>query len=137
MRAFALVAIAFYQRFISPYKGFCCAYRIHTGRHSCSALGSRAIRRFGVLAGFAILRQRTYLCGVAHRRYSPPHKRPHRAQRGDCDIPCDFDVDLPSGKSCSSFDSCCDGAGCDWPDKKRNKNEKERYIYIPPKLMEH
>ncbi len=133
MRAFILAAITLYQRYISPYKGFCCAYRVHTGRHSCSALGFRAIQRFGVLGGMAILRQRAYLCGVSHRRFSQPHKRPHRTQRGDCDLPCDFDFDLPNGKSCSSFNGCCDGASCDWPDKKRNKKEEERYIYIPPK----
>ena len=38
MRALALVAIGAYQRYVSPYKGFCCAYRAHTSRASCSAL---------------------------------------------------------------------------------------------------
>ena len=27
--------IRFYQRRLSPHKGFCCAYRAHTGRRSC------------------------------------------------------------------------------------------------------
>ena len=44
-------AIGAYQRYLSPYKGFCCAYRAHTGRASCSALGARVIRRHGLLAG--------------------------------------------------------------------------------------
>ena len=35
----ALAAIRFYQRWISPYKGFRCAYGAHSGRCSCSTLG--------------------------------------------------------------------------------------------------
>jgi putative component of membrane protein insertase Oxa1/YidC/SpoIIIJ protein YidD len=34
-----LVAIRFYQRHVSPRKGYRCAYRVHTGRCGCSALG--------------------------------------------------------------------------------------------------
>lgn len=139
MRRLVLAAISAYQRYMSPYKGFCCAYRTHTGRQSCSALGFRAVRRYGVIAGLAVLHRRTYLCGVAHRRFSPTHRRPHRAQRGDCDLgcdlPCDFNCDTPSGKSCSSitdFVSCCDCGSCDWPDRKRKGNEQEQYVYIPP-----
>ena len=139
MRQLALATITAYQRYLSPYKGFCCAYRIHTGRASCSAIGYRVIRRYGVFAGVALLRRRTYLCGVAHRRYSPACQRPHRAQRGDCDLgcdlPCNFNVDLPSSKTCSSlsdFSSCCDCGGCDGSDKKRKSRSPEEYICIPP-----
>ncbi|MBI1892088.1 MAG: membrane protein insertion efficiency factor YidD [Burkholderiales bacterium] len=86
MRNFTLTVIRFYQRFLSPYKGFSCAYRIHTGHSSCSALGYRAIQIHGVLGGLIILRERMYLCGIAHRRYAPPKMRPYRKQRGDCDL---------------------------------------------------
>jgi len=44
MRKLVLAAITGYQTYLSPYKGFCCAYRVHTGRKSCSALGFRAVR---------------------------------------------------------------------------------------------
>ena len=139
MRRLVLAAISAYQRYMSPYKGFCCAYRTHTGRQGCSALGFRAVRRYGVITGLAVLHRRMYLCGVAHRRFSPTHKRPHRAQRGDCDLgcdlPCDFNCNIPSGKSCSSiadFANCCDCGSCDWPDRKRKGNEQELYVYIPP-----
>lgn len=137
MRQLALATIAAYQRYLSPYKGFGCAYRIHTGHASCSVLGYRVIRRYGVIAGIALLRRRTYLCGVAHRRYSTAYQRPHRAQRGDCDLgcdlPCDFNFDLPSGKFCTSlpdFSGCCDCGG--GSDRKRKRSEPEKYVYIPP-----
>ncbi|MDR2209612.1 MAG: membrane protein insertion efficiency factor YidD [Azoarcus sp.] len=150
MRALVLAAIRIYQRYLSPYKGFCCAYRHHTGRSSCSTLGFRAIRRYGVIDGIAVLRRRTYLCGVAHRRYDSMPRRPHRAQRGDC-VPCDIAPDLPGdsncdfpsdlncdflrGKSCGPFGnflSYCDFFGCDWPNRKRK--ESEQHVHIPPNV---
>lgn len=136
MRAFLLAAIRFYQHFLSPLKGFRCAYHVHTSRQSCSHLGFRAVRRFGAPAGLVVLRQRLYLCGVAHRRYSPPLRRAPLAQRGDCDIvPCD--CDLPSARTCSSagdiISTCADCGSCDWPDRRRKDRERERTIYIPPK----
>ena len=137
MRTLLLAAISAYQRYLSPHKGFCCAYRVHTGHQSCSALGFRAVRRYGVLAGLGILRRRIYLCGVAHRRFSPPHKRPHRSQRGDCDcdLPLDLNCDFPSrdvGSCLGDFANGCDCSSCDWPERKRKKDEKEKYVYIPP-----
>ena len=141
MRGFALTVIRFYQRYISPYKGFRCAYSMHTGCASCSALGYRAVRRHGVIGGLSILRERAYRCGVAHRRYSDRPHRPIRSQRGDCDLGCDAPgdcgVDLPSGRSVSrvfDFVSCCDCGSCDWSDRKRQKSNEEKHVYIPPKV---
>ena len=114
-----LYAIRAYQRFLSPHKGFSCAYRIHTGRASCSNLGFRAVRRYGALAGIAILLNRTNRCGDIHRQLTP--KRPFTYQRGECDFGCDG-CDLPSGKTlanCCEFADCC---SCDWPRRKR-KND--------------
>jgi len=141
MRTLILTAISAYQRYLSPHKGFCCAYRVHTGRKSCSALGFRAVQRFGIWTGLGILRRRLYLCGVAHRRYSPPHKRPHRAQRGDCDLPCDLNCDFPSIDGCSLLGDVANGCdcgsecgSCDWPDRKRKERGQEKYVYIPPNV---
>ncbi|MFD0930666.1 membrane protein insertion efficiency factor YidD [Methylophilus glucosoxydans] len=139
MKSLLLKVIRFYQRFISPYKGFCCSYRYHTGHASCSVLGLRAVQRYGVIDGFIILRKRLYLCGVSSRRYSPPKLRPHRSQRGDCDIgcdsPCDMGCKMPNLKSCPIFEAfnCADACSCDWParDKKDKNNDEE--VYLPPK----
>jgi uncharacterized protein len=139
LRRAVLNAIRAYQRYVSPYKGFCCAYREHTGRASCSALGYRAVRRHGVFAGLAIARERTFRCGVAHRRHRLRLVPALHSQRGvcdvGCDLPCDGGCDLPSGKSFSKacdFLSCCDCGSCDWPDRKRKSRERERSVYLPP-----
>ena len=135
MRGFVLAAIGAYQRFLSPYKGFACAYRRHTGRASCSALAWRAVRKYGVIAGLLVLRQRLERCGIAHRRHCPAPTRPHRAQRGDCDLPCDLDCQLGSGRTCSTLGdlaSCCDCGSCDWPQRKKRRTEEEQFVHIPP-----
>lgn len=112
LRDLALHAIRFYQRYLSPRKGFACAYRACTGGASCSELGFRAIRRYGLRGGLRVLDARLERCRLAaslqRRRTTWP-----RAQAGDCDC------DLP----CSSFDACdfvsCDDASCDRPRSKR------------------
>ena len=133
MRILALTAIRAYQRFISPYKGFYCAYKYHTGRRSCSSLGYRAIRRYGVVSGISMLGQRTHLCGVTHRRYQPFLRYKLHTQRGVCDISCDGPDDLPCHASdiCDAA-SCLDVGDCDWPNRRKRKAEK--YVYIPPKV---
>lgn len=148
MRPFLLAAIRFYQRFLSPLKGYVCAFRVHTGRCSCSALGYRAMRRFGALHGLAVLRRRLYLCGVAFRRYSSPPRRPPAAQRGDCDIGlCDLPCDggchshchVPGGqfgRFIGDLASCGDCGSCDWPSRNKKRDDKEEYVYIPPNLSD-
>src|SRR3989442_1535488 len=42
-----LVGLGGYRRFISPYKGFRCAYGVVSGRGSCSDVALRITRRFG------------------------------------------------------------------------------------------
>ena len=136
LRRLALAAIGFYQRFLSPYKGFRCAYGQHTGHASCSALGYRAVRRYGIFTGLGLIRRRTYLCGVAHRRYSHNAPTGFRFQRGFCDPGCDLGCDMPGADlipDVSDATSCCDVGSCD-SSSKNKRDQKEKYIYIPPKV---
>jgi len=131
MQALLLALIRFYKRFISPHKGYACAYRVYTGHASCSTLGYRAIRRHGAWMGLGLLKKRGRLCGVARRRYAPV-QRPLAAQRGDCDPGCDGDgCDLPGPKDLD----CCDLVDCcDWPErKKRERKQRDKNARIPPK----
>ena len=108
----ALWAIRAYQRYLSPYKGFSCAYRVLTGRDSCSAYGYKVIARHGLRAGLPLLQRRLRACGERHRQYralQPQARRDARrqAQAGycDCDVPmvdcaCDC-ADVASLADCS------------------------------------
>jgi len=128
MKTAALVAITLYQRYVSPYKGYRCAYHYHTGCATCSRLGFRAIRRYGVWAGIGLLRERLERCGIAYRRYARAHL-PQRMQRGfidGCDIPCDGDClsSIPCDGGCGD---CGNWGGGD--DKK--KKTEEVSVHIP------
>ncbi len=140
MKSLLLFAIVFYQRHLSARKGFCCAYRHHTGHASCSTLGWRAVRRFGVVGGLHVLRRRLYLCGVASRRYAQLPLRPHRYQRGDCDpgcdLPCDGACELPGLPSCHPLEilDCTDACSCDGSKKDEKGGRKEEMIHLPPAI---
>jgi putative component of membrane protein insertase Oxa1/YidC/SpoIIIJ protein YidD len=63
--AAAVGAINFYQRYVSPYKGFRCAYRVLRGRRSCSEFAKRAMRRVGLTGLWPLLRRRFGRCAAA------------------------------------------------------------------------
>jgi putative component of membrane protein insertase Oxa1/YidC/SpoIIIJ protein YidD len=135
MRRLLLAAIAAYQRYLSPYKGFRCAYRAHTGRASCSALGFRVVRRYGVVAGLALLRRRFERCGESHRRHAGPRKYLPHAQAGFLDAGCDLPCDLhgADGASCAGdiLGACGDVRGCggssDGGDQRGDRDSKKRH----------
>lgn len=143
MKSIALAAIALYRRHLSPRKGFSCAYRVHTGRDSCSAYGQRVIERYGLRTGLALLRRRMVACGAQHRRHRPQQTSgvvaPRRAaprhglQAGFCDLPGDVSCEIPSCDLSlgETLGSCADCASCDWPFHRR-KRDRDRYVDIRP-----
>ena len=138
MRSAALFAIELYQRYLSPYKGYCCAYRVVTGGASCSALGYRAIRRFGVWDGLTLLRERFALCALACRRWRARMKAPR--QRGFIDGACDPTMCIPDPGACdpsslpcdaSSLPCDCSGSPCDVLDcfdERQKKRKKQDHL---------
>ena len=64
-RAF-LAGVRFYQRRLSPHKGFCCAHAALHGGESCSAAVSRAVREDGLIAGRRRIAARFAACRHAH-----------------------------------------------------------------------
>jgi uncharacterized protein len=99
-------AIGVYQRYISPYKGFCCAYRAHTGKRSCSAYGRAVVQKLGLLALLAALPKQFERCQVAYRNMAASavgaslalRSREKNASKADncVDLPCDLPCSMPS-----------------------------------------
>lgn len=133
-RSAALLAIRLYQRHLSPRKGYGCAYRLHTGRASCSSCGHRAISRHGLRTGLRLILRRTARCSQVnrqHRQHLALPRRPNAAQRGDCDLGCDLPCDPcePGGRGLSracDFLSCCDCYTGDWPNRNKKQPRKSR-----------
>jgi uncharacterized protein len=134
MKSLALFAITSYKKFISPYKGFSCAHRVHNQGDSCSTYAYKAIEQHGLFTGLMKTRERLHECGEVHR--ASIRRVPH-GQAGLCDAgsaDCDFDGGDPSCccDSCTtcfdvSFSNCCapnSDCGCDnlFNRFKRKKN---------------
>jgi putative component of membrane protein insertase Oxa1/YidC/SpoIIIJ protein YidD len=141
LKDFALLLIRGYQRYMSPHKGFSCAYRHYTGGKSCSAFGYRAVRRYGVVKGGGVLRERLIQCGQVfheHRKtgdQATDFTRPFaggakHAQMGFIDgcSGCDG-----IGAACDATSCACDGLnlldGCDscwWWGKRAEREQQVR-----------
>ena len=89
MKRLALLLINFYQRHLSPRKGYCCAYRTLHGGYSCSHFGYRAIGRCGIFTGALLLKRRFIKCTAAFQALPPrqARRRGSQLQSGHCDLP--------------------------------------------------
>jgi len=105
LRLTAVSAIGVYQRYVSPHKGYCCAYRAHTGRSSCSEFGRRVIGKIGVVAGIRLLFNRFAACAVAAEEI-----KKNEEKREENNEACPL-----SGKEKASM--CANGCvgACPWP----------------------
>jgi putative component of membrane protein insertase Oxa1/YidC/SpoIIIJ protein YidD len=145
MNRLALAAIKLYQRYVSPFKGFSCAYRVQTGRASCSTHGYRVVERYGTLLGLKLIKRRLNKCGQKYREHinankpganAPTHRR---RQAGFCDAGCDIghcDVGDLGSCACDAL-SGCDSFPCDldFGNWKRRKKNDLKYVDIAPNSM--
>lgn len=66
----ALAAIGFYQRWLSPLKGFRCAHAALYGGESCSAAVARVIAEQGLTGSASAIRARFQACRSAFDQLS-------------------------------------------------------------------
>lgn len=66
MRRFWILLIGFYQRFISPYKGFRCAHAVYHSGPSCSSAVKTIISQYGLIKGLPAIRKRFAECRQAY-----------------------------------------------------------------------
>jgi len=65
-KTFLLLAIRFYQRYLSPYKGFDCAYRVLHQEQSCSSYFQTCVERENLSRALTSLQKRLLDCHQAH-----------------------------------------------------------------------
>ena len=105
--------IEIYQRYLSPRKGFRCAYRVrHRRRASCSQFARRAIERLGVLPGVCLLRRRFDKCHRAKQVLDYQTPRPREKKPSRVDASSQWSVrDCVSGCDPGVPAEACDGIG--------------------------
>jgi len=96
------LGIRIYRRFVSPYKGFSCAYRIQYGGLSCSQIILKIVKSKGMAEGMPLIRERFHQCHLASKRL----KNSHRA-----DLDCGLSGCLDVGGSEGCVGDGCFGAG--------------------------
>jgi len=137
MRFIVLKLIRLYQRFLSPLKGYSCAYRVYTGKESCSAYGYQAIERYGVMTGYQLIRRRMYKCThvfeLNHNHHST-RSSISRFQSGYCDGGCDGDCDASDcSGACDTLSGCAPVESCDLSSNKK-ESKPLKYKPLPKKI---
>ena len=61
----AIASINFYQKYISPKKGYYCAYRVHHNDLSCSEFAKTTIQNIGLLNSFSVIKNRFEECKLS------------------------------------------------------------------------
>ena len=125
MKYVSVALIKAYQKYISPYKGYSCAYRILYGGESCSEYVKNTILQQGTLEALILSRQRFNRCQEANiilnsRLMSATHK--------NCNEPQDFCIPEPI-QGCLCSPSCCqsgDGNIYNNIQQKKNKPKNPR-----------
>lgn len=82
-RYVAAGAIVGYQKYLSPHKGYVCAFRVHTQRCSCSEFARKYVLRHGVLKLMFALPARFAKCKQAAMAL----KEKLAAEKGRDDVP--------------------------------------------------
>ena len=126
MRILALVAIAIYKKYISPFKGFRCAHSVLNGGNSCSTEIYKIISEHGLFKGVPLAKNQLNKCSTAYIKLSSgkednpdePEKKKKPKKKDEtnswCDLPC-------HGLDCATIGRCGGGKGggggadCDLP----------------------
>ena len=88
MKQLIVIFIEIYQKFISPRKGFCCAYKVVKGGRSCSEYGKYSISTFGVFKGSKLLMKRFQLCGRVYKVTQEDQKDDKERKNNDDVLNC-------------------------------------------------
>ena len=71
----AVKLIVYYQRYLSPRKGYRCAHSIYHGRSSCSTWAIRVIKKHGILSFIPLMYRRFIACAEAHEKLKDEDKK--------------------------------------------------------------
>ena len=134
VRALGIALIRFYQRHLSPRKGYCCAHRKLHGGASCSQFGLRVLESQSLLLFLPMMRRRFDRCAdaaaVLQTRHEEKEEERKRQSQGtpSCGEPANchsagpdpcvgFDCFFPTSNmpACDSLEGLqsCDVGGCD------------------------
>jgi putative component of membrane protein insertase Oxa1/YidC/SpoIIIJ protein YidD len=111
-----------YQKYLSPHKGFSCAYRKLHGDASCSEYFRQSIDRYGLSHAIPLFQQRLEACKVANltlrsqvSEREEDSELPEKKKRQNQNLSCDRAVGDCVGYGCGDCGSS-DCGDCNTPD---------------------
>jgi uncharacterized protein len=117
----AVSSIRFYQRFISPYKGFRCAHGAARKGWSCSEFGRRAFARYDVSTAYALLQRRFAVCKASFETLKATHfAKPATVSAGPGGQTSE--AEKPKKKDKRDYCDCVPDAACDGPFSSRPRS---------------
>jgi len=107
----ALVLINFYQNYLSPYKGFCCAHAALNKGDSCSEAVKKIIIKHGLWTSYPLIKTQFHECKTAYKQLLDNNKKKpkDKDKKGKCYDCCDPSAACDVG-------NCIPKKGCDLPD---------------------
>ena len=81
LRFAGLALIGAYQRYLSPRKGFRCAYGVLHGGGTCSSIGKRLLREQGMVSFFKGMRVQFTACRLAAQQLSEQLQDPNKRKK--------------------------------------------------------
>ncbi|VAW70657.1 hypothetical protein MNBD_GAMMA09-3635 [hydrothermal vent metagenome] len=68
LKTLPLLLIRLYQKYLSPRKGYCCAYGVLYQNGSCSERVSSIIQKHGLITGWSKIKNQFILCTEAYEK---------------------------------------------------------------------
>ena len=59
--------INLYQKYLSPHKGYCCAYKVYHNDVSCSEFTKNSIKNLGFFQAMSSIKQRFQDCKISEK----------------------------------------------------------------------
>ena len=85
MNKLALFLIKLYQRYVSPKKGYCCAYGALYNNGSCSVRVSHIIKEKGVFNGWTQIKHQFAMCSEAYEVIKENNKKKEKKKKDEND----------------------------------------------------
>jgi len=108
MKSIAIWGINLYQKYLSPYKGYRCAYGVYHQNGTCSSIIKAHIQEHGLIKAYPMIKDQFSACKVAY----------FALQENSSTQPRCASDQKEEGCVC---DSCCCSSSQD--DKKKKKND--------------
>ncbi len=70
----AIFSIELYQKYLSPHKGYCCAYSVYHNDLSCSAYAKQTIKKLGFFHSISKIKARFNECKKASEYIANEYK---------------------------------------------------------------